>query len=164
MKTKVLPKVVFQLWKVVQQLWKFRYVTFQSCRTLATFATLQLCKVAKVAQSWTGRFADGGSILSITFYWRCGREGSIILRMKWDSRVIQHMSFMTHVALKQEEHQSWIQLRTLCKIVQPTKTSGIICMWFGEWLSGNIKVLLNTSCIGTASQSMMKPDQLQGQS
>ena len=55
---KVLLKDVFQLWKVVQQLWKFRYVTFQSCRTLATFATLQLCKVAKVAQSWSGHFPE----------------------------------------------------------------------------------------------------------
>ena len=56
---KVLPKDVLQLRKVVQQLWKFRYVTFQSCWTLATFATLQLCKVAKVAQSWSGHFPDG---------------------------------------------------------------------------------------------------------
>ena len=58
MKTKVLLKVVFQLWKVVQQLWKFMYLTFQSCQTVATFATLQLCKVAKVAQSWSGCFPD----------------------------------------------------------------------------------------------------------
>ena len=55
---KVLPKDVLQLWKVAQQLWKFRYLTFQSCQTLATFATLQLCKVVKVAQSWSGHFPD----------------------------------------------------------------------------------------------------------
>ena len=105
-----------------------------------------------------------GSILSITLFWRCGREGSMILRMKWDLRVIRHLSFMTHVALKQAEHLSWIKSRSLCKNVQPTNSLRIICMWFGKWLSGNIKVHLNTSCVGTASQSMMKPDQLQGQS
>jgi len=103
-------------------------------------------------------------MVSVTFYWRCGREGSMILRMKWYSRAIQHLSFMTHVALKQAVHLSWIKLRTLCKNVQPPKNLGIICMWFGKWLSGNIKVHLNASCVGTAFQSVMKLDQLQEQS
>ena len=55
---KVLLKDEFQLWKVVWQLWKFLYLTLQSCWTQATLATLQLCKVAKVAQSSVGRFPD----------------------------------------------------------------------------------------------------------
>ena len=59
MKAKVLWKDEFELWKVVQELWKILHLTFQSCWTLATFTTLQLCKVAKVAQSWSGRFPDG---------------------------------------------------------------------------------------------------------
>ena len=60
----MLLKDVSQLWKVVQKLWKFMYLTFQSCQTLTTFATWQLCKVAKVAQSSTGRFPD-------VRRWRC---------------------------------------------------------------------------------------------
>ena len=100
---------------------------------------------------------------SLVLYWMCGREGSMILRMKWYLRVTEYLSFMTHVALKQAEHLSWMKWRTLCKNVQQSKSSGSICMWFGEWLNGNIKVHLNKYCVGTAFQSM-KPDQLQGQS
>ena len=74
---KVLLKDVFQLWKVVQQLWKFRYLTFQSCQTLATFTTLQLCKVAKVAQSWSGHFPDGSVPERDLWQHQCGSENLV---------------------------------------------------------------------------------------
>ena len=68
------------------------------------------------------------STVTNTFYSMYGREESMILRMKWYSRAMKHLSFMTHVVLKQAEHWSWIKLRTLWKSIQQEKMSGIFCM------------------------------------
>ena len=85
------------------------------------------------------------------------------MRMKWCLTVIQDMSSMILVALKQVEHQSWMLSRASYSTGQKQSVWGNSYMQYGEWLSNDIQMYLNTVCLGTAFQWMVKQGQLQVQ-
>ena len=79
-------------------------------------------------------------------------EECTTLRMKWYSAVTQDISSMTLVALKQVEHQSWMMSRASYSTGQQQIVWRNSYMQYGEWLSNDTQMYLNTDCLGTASQ------------
>ena len=59
---------------------------------------------------------------------------------------------MTLVALKQVEHQSWMLSRASYNTGQQQGVWNNSYMPYGEWLSYDTWMYLNTVCLGTASQ------------
>jgi len=92
------------------------------------------------------------NLFVITSFSTSDSEESTTLRMKWYLTVIQAMSSMILVALKQVEHQSWMLSRASYISGQQQKIWKNSYMQYGEKLSNDTQMYLNTVCLGTASQ------------
>ena len=81
-----------------------------------------------------------------------GSEECTTLTMQWYLTAIQDMSSMILVALKQVVHQSWMVSRASYNAGQQKSVWSNSYMPYGEWLSNDTQMYMNTVCLGTAFQ------------